>query len=146
MSGYDDKLYVLSSTNGDILSKFESGGGYVPVTIENDTLYFSSTNGKVYALNKDSLKIKWEYLVKGGLPSEVSLYKDYVVFGESQGDLIFLDKSTGEARSRFEPGRGIQTPIVINEKRSEVYFVSGEANLYSMGVVWKPRNLFSFAE
>lgn len=145
VSGYDDKLYVLSATNGDVLNKFE-GGGYVPVTIDKDILYYSSTNGKVYALNKESLKIKWEYVVKSGLPSEMALYKDYVVFGESQGDLIFLDKESGELRSRFEPGRGIQTPISINEKRSEVYFISGEANLYSLGVVWKPRNLFSFAE
>ncbi len=145
VSGYDDKLYVLSATNGDILNKFEAGG-YVPVNIDKEVLYYSSTNGKVYALNKESLKIKWEYPVAGGLPTEISLYRDYIVFGESQGDLVFLDKTTGELRNHFEPGRGIQTPIAINEKRSELYFVSGEANLYSMEVVWKPKNLFSFAD
>lgn len=145
VSGYDDKLYVLSATDGEIINKFEAGG-YVPVAISGDTLFYSSTNGKVYALNKESLKIKWEFVVRGGLPTEISLYKDHVVFGESQGNLVFLNRITGARQSYFEPGRGIQSPIAINEKRSELYFVSGEANLYSMEVLWKQKNLFSFAQ
>lgn len=145
VSGYDDKLYILSTTNGDVLNKFEAGG-YVPVTIDGSILYYPSTNGKVYALNKDSLKAVWEYEVPNGLPTEISLFNDNLVFGESLGDLILLDKKTGAVNTRFEPGRGIQSPVVVNEKRSEVYFISGEANLYSMGVTWKPKNLFSFAE
>jgi outer membrane protein assembly factor BamB len=145
VSGYDDRLYVLSATNGDILNKFEAGG-YVPVTLDGNIVYYPSTNGKVYALNKDNLKVVWEYPVTNGLPTEIAVYKDYVAFGESQGDLILANKKTGEKVSHFEPGRGIQSPIVVNEKRSELYFISGEANLFSMGVVWKPRNLFSFVE
>lgn len=145
VSGYDDRLYVLSSSNGDILNKFEAGG-YVPVTLDGSLIYYSSSNGKVYALNKESLKIVWEYAVTSGLPTELSLYTNYLVFGESQGNLIMLDKTSGDLIYQFEPGRGIQSPIVVNEKRSEFYFISGEANLYSLGVVWKPKNLFSFAE
>lgn len=145
VSGYDDKLYTLSTTNGDILNKFEAGG-YVPVTIEGSLVYYPSSNGKVYALNKDSLKAVWEYTVPNGLPTEISLLNGTVVFGESLGDLVLLNKKTGVLTTRFEPGRGIQSPIAINEKRSELYFISGEANLYSMGVTWKPKNLFSFAE
>lgn len=145
ISGYDDKLYVLSSSNGDVLSKFDAGG-YVPVTIDNNTIYYSSTNGMVYCLNKDTLKVKWEFKVENGLPTEIALFKNYVVFGESQGNLVFLDKNSGELRTHFQPGRGIQTAIAINEKRSEIYFISGEANLYSMGVSWKPKNLFSFVD
>lgn len=145
VSGYDDRLYVLSASNGDIIQKFEAGG-YVPVTIDGSLLYYSSSNGKVYALNKENLKIVWEYTVTNGLPTEISLYDNYVIFGESQGDLVLLDKKTGEHIHHFEPGRGIQSPIVVNEKRSQVYFISGEANLYSMGVTWKPKNLFLFVE
>tara|TARA_B110001454_G_C12723308_1_gene436514 strand:+ start:56510 stop:57661 length:1152 start_codon:yes stop_codon:yes gene_type:complete len=145
VSGYDDKLYALSTSNGDIVNKFEAGG-YVPVTVDGSTLYYPSSNGKVYALNKDSLKVIWEYEVPNGLPTEISLFNGNVVFGESLGDLILLDKKTGSLSARFEPGRGIQSPISVNEKRSEVYFISGEANLYSMGVTWKPKNLFSFVE
>lgn len=145
VSGYDDKLYILSTTNGDILNKFEAGG-YVPVTIDGSIVYYSSSNGKVYALNKDSLKVVWEYSVSNGLPTEISVLNNHLVFGESLGDLVFLDKKTGLMSSRFEPGRGIQSPVAVNANRSEVYFVSGEANLYSMGVSWKPKNLFSFVE
>lgn len=145
VSGYDDKLYTLSTTNGDVLNKFEAGG-YVPVTLDGSLVYYPSSNGKVYALNKDSLKVVWEYTVPNGLPTEISLFNGNIIFGESLGDLILLDKKTGVLATRFEPGRGIQSPISVNEKRSELYFISGEANLYSMGVTWKPKNLFSFAE
>lgn len=145
VSGYDDKLYVLSATNGDILNKFEAGG-YVPVTIDGSILYYPSSNGKVYALSKETLKPVWEYVVPNGLPTEISLFNDKVIFGESLGHLVLLDKKTGRAMSSFEPGRGILSPIAVNEKRSELYFISGEANLYSMGVAWKPKNLFSFVD
>lgn len=145
VSGYDDKLYIISSANGDVISRFEAGG-YVPVTLSGSFLFYASSNGKVFALNKDSLKPVWDYTVVNGLPTEISLFNDYVIFGESQGNLVILNKETGELVHQFEPGRGIQCPISINEKRSEVYFISGEANLYSMGVTWKPKNLFSFAE
>lgn len=145
VSGYDDRLYVLSTTNGDVLNKFEAGG-YVPVTIEGSVLFYPSSNGKVYALNKDSLKAIWEYPVPNGLPTEISLINNNIVFGESLGNLVLLNKTTGQVVNSFEPGRGIQSPIAVNEKRSELYFISGEANLYSMGVAWKPKSLFSFVE
>lgn len=145
VSGYDDRLYVLSANNGDILSKFDAGG-YVPVTLSGSNIYYASSNGKVYALNKESLKAVWEYEVKGGLPSEIAVYDQYVLFGESQGNLTILEQNTGRVAHQFDPGRGIQSPIVVNSQRSELYFVSGEANLYSMGITWKPKNLFSFAD
>lgn len=145
VSGYDDKLYCLSSNNGDVLWKFEAGG-YSHVTIKGDMLYYPSTNGKVFALDKNTSKKIWEYELANGIPTEVSLYKDMLVFGESQGRLLFLNADTGAMINGFEPGRGILSSIQVNEKKSEVYFISGEANLYALEVKWKSKNLFSFVE
>lgn len=145
VSGYDDKLYCLSQSNGEILWKFEAGG-YANVTIKEGVLFFPSTNGKVYALDKQSSKKIWEYELKNGIPTEVSLYKDLLVFGESQGKVIFLRTDNGDYVNGFEPGRGVLSSIQVNDKKSEVYFVSGEANLYTLDVKWKSKNLFSFVE
>jgi outer membrane protein assembly factor BamB len=145
ISGYDDKLYCLSSANGDVLWKFDAGG-YSPVTIKEELLFYPSTNGKIYALDKNTAKKIWEYEVANGIPTEISLMKNLLVLGESQGSVLFLKPSDGKLIQHFEPGRGVLGSIQVNEKKSEVYFISGEANLYSLGVKWKAKNLFSFVE
>ncbi|MBN8537864.1 MAG: PQQ-binding-like beta-propeller repeat protein [Deltaproteobacteria bacterium] len=145
VSGYDDKLFCLASANGEILWRFEAGG-YLPVTIKQDLLYYPSTNGKVYALNKNTAKKVWEIEVLDGIPSEISLIGQMLVFGESQGSIVFFNASDGKKIKSFEPGRGILSSILVNEKKSEVYFISGEANLYALEVKWKYKNLFSFVD
>lgn len=145
VSGYDDKLYCLSQTNGEIIWRFEAGG-YANVTIKEGLLFYPSTNGKIYALDKQTSKKIWEYELKNGVPTEISLYKELLVFGESQGKVIFLRSENGEYVNGFEPGRGVLSSIQVNEKKSEVYFISGEANLYALDVKWQSKNLFSFVE
>ena len=145
VSGYDDKLYCISSNNGDILWKFEAGG-YAPVLIRGETLYYPATNEKLYSLNKNTAQKKWELALTGGIPGEVSFVEGVLAVGESQGKLLLIQPESGKVITSFDPGRGILSPISVNEKKSEVYFISGEANIYSLGVKWDYANLFSFVE
>lgn len=145
VSGYDDKLYCLSSNNGEILWKFENGG-YGSVTIKDNVLFYPTTSGKVFALNKDNSKKLWEIENINGIPTEISLMKDMIVFGESQGKVIFVNPITGKIIQSFEPGRGVLGGVQVNNSKSQVYFISGEANLYVMDVKWKSKNLFSFVD
>lgn len=135
VSGYDDKLYCVNAQKGDVQWKID-GGGYYPVTIAGDKIYYSTTSGEVWALQKGNGQKAWTYTVKEGIPTQVKVYKGLAVFGESQGRLRFLDANTGKVVSSFDPGRGIMSTPSVDDKTNHIYFISGEANVYAMEAKW----------
>ncbi|MBK7963439.1 MAG: PQQ-binding-like beta-propeller repeat protein [Bdellovibrionales bacterium] len=142
VSGFDDKLYALSLT-GEIIWRLEEGG-YSPVRIDGEKMFYSTTTGKVLCLNKGNGKVQWSYLVKDGLASEVRLYKGLAVFGESQGNLVFLNSQTGAQVGSFEPGRGVMAAPSFSEDGSRMYIISGEANLYALEAKWQTKSHFEY--
>jgi len=135
ISGYDDKLYCISAQKGDLLWKVD-GGGYDPITIYGDKIYYSTTQGEVWALQKGNGQKLWSYKLKEGIATQVKIYKGLAVFGESQGDLRFLDANTGKPVASFNPGRGIMSTPFVDDKDNRIYFISGEANVYAMEAKW----------
>lgn len=143
IAGYDDRLYCLSTLKGDILWRVEMGG-YSPLTLIGNKLFYPTSQGELWALNKENGNKLWTYSLSEGLATQVKAYKGLIVFGESQGSLIFLDPETGRKVSHFEPGRGILASPAIDEKKSRVYFISGEANLYAVDAQWGWKPLSSY--
>lgn len=135
ISGYDDSLYVLDKNTGAQLWKVTSGG-YQPVTIFNNKIYYPTTSGQVLALNRDNGQKIWQYNLNDGIATQIKYYKGMIVFGESQGKLVFLDANSGKIVGGFNPGRGIYSTPTIDEQNSRIYFTSGEGNLYSLEAVW----------
>lgn len=134
VSGYDDKLYCLNF-NGEIQWRID-GGGYSPVTVVSDRIYYPTTNGEVLALNKNNGSVIWKFSVPDGIATEVQFINGDIVIGESQGALRFLDTGLGKEIGSFTPGRGILSTPWISEKDNRVYFISGEANLYAIEARW----------
>lgn len=135
VAGYDDKLYSISADKGEVLWRID-GGGYSSVTLAGDKIFYSTSQGEVWALNKANGDRVWSYKLKQGIATQVSTYKGSLVFGESQGKLMFLDPNTGKELGSMEPGRGILSTPSVDEKKDRVYFISGEANLYAIDAGW----------
>lgn len=135
VAGYDDKLYCISTDKGEILWRID-GGGYSSVTLAGDKIFYPTSNGEVWALNKANGDKVWTYKLKQGIATQVRAYKGSLVFGESQGKLMFLDPNTGKELGGMEPGRGILSAPTVDEKKDRVYFISGEANLYAIDAGW----------
>lgn len=134
VSGYDDKLYCLN-LNGEIQWRVEAGG-YSPVTVSGDRIYYPTTNGEVMALNKNNGSTVWKFEVPDGIATEIKFINGDLVFGESQGALRFLEKNQGKEIGSFTPGRGILATPYVSEKDNRVYFISGEANVYAVEAKW----------
>lgn len=141
VAGYDDRLYCIDSQKGEILWKLD-GGGYYGITIDGDKIYYPTTSGELWALNKNNGSKLWSYQVKNGFATGVQAFNGLVTFGESQGDLVFLDSGTGSKVGAFEPGLGILSTPLVDEKSNRVYFISGDANLYSIKAAWGPPSAF----
>lgn len=135
ISGYDDHLYVLDKSTGAQLWKV-LGGGYQPVSIFNNKVFYPTSQGQVFALNRDNGQKIWQYDLTEGIATQVKYYKGMIVFGESQGKLLFLDAQTGKNLGGFEPGRGIFSTPSVDEANNRIYFISGEGNIYSIEAQW----------
>ncbi|QDK37824.1 PQQ-binding-like beta-propeller repeat protein [Bdellovibrio sp. NC01] len=141
ISGYDDKLYCVSAAKGEVVWRID-GGGYSGVTLFGDKLFYPTSTGEVQALAKANGEKLWSYKLKEGIPTQIKVFKGIVTFGESQGRLVFLDMNTGKALGEMEPGRGILSSPQVDEKNNRVYFISGEANLYSINAGWVKKDYF----
>lgn len=133
--GYDDHLYCISADKGEIIWRVD-GGGYSAVTLVGDKIIYPTSGGEVIALRKSNGDRIWTYKNKQGIATQVRLYRGMLVFGESQGDLLFADPNSGRILGKMEPGRGILSTPQVDEKKNKVYFISGEANVYAVEAKW----------
>lgn len=133
--GFDDQIYCVRAATGEDVWK-SAEGGYGRALVVGDKLYFASSDNKLIALNKETGTKVWALDTKAGIATSPSLYKGMIVYGESQGLLNFVDALSGKKISHFEPGRGILSQATVDEKSSRVYFISNEANVYSLEAKW----------
>ena len=129
VNSYDDKLYCLSKSNGQIVWKSEFGGSSTPV-ISGQRIINSSSKQQIVALNKTDGSVIWKKNINGASTDPV-LAKGYVTIGESQGKIKLFDLLSGELKADFDPGRGIMSKIFM-DKDTRLYFISGEGNLYGI--------------
>lgn len=133
--GFDDAIYCLRAATGDVVWRSDRGGFGSPLIV-GDLVYYATSTNEFAALQKATGQKVWSYSLKEGIATSASAYKGLIVFGESQGKLIFLDALSGKMVSSFEPGRGIFSPPAVDEKASRVYFISNEANIYALDALW----------
>lgn len=143
VSAFDNSIYCLRSATGDLVWKSEKGAFGAPLVV-GENIYFASTAGEFQALDRSTGKKKWAFPTNEGIATAARLYKGLLVFGESRGNLHFLDSTTGKAVGHFSPGRGIMSTPLIDEKQDRVYFISGEANVYAVRVAWKNAAAISY--
>lgn len=143
VSSYDGQLYSLNVDTGDVLWKVNQGG-YVPVTVHDDRIYFSTLNQSILLLDKKSGKTIKTFPVKNGIPTQAVLHNGLMIYGESDGNLVVASAESGETLAQFAPGTGvIAKPTIFksdttssssksNPKWVEGYFVSNGANLHAV--------------
>ncbi|NJM10428.1 MAG: PQQ-binding-like beta-propeller repeat protein, partial [Bdellovibrionaceae bacterium] len=100
-------------------------------------LFFSTTSGKTLAVDKSSGKILWSKENPNGIGTAPVLFRNVLVVGEMDGALRFMDSRSGDLVGEFAPGRGVTSRATIDSKTGDIYFVSHDANLYSLRVSWK---------
>lgn len=131
INSYDDKLYSVAKSKGEIIWATKSGGVSTPI-ISGDRLFYTNSKGDLISVSKKDGKELWKYKSNDGILTDPIIYNGMIAVGESQGSLLFIDMLSGLRRGSFEPGRGVfsRPSAQLNEKA--VYFISGEGNAYSV--------------
>lgn len=144
VTGFDDSIYKIRAATGEIVWKSEFGG-YGNLVSYKDLVLFATSSSEFIALNVSSGSKVWTYkLPQSGIATGATLFKNYVVFGDSNSDLVFADAITGQVIQKFTPGRGIMSRPTVDEKLGRVYFISGNASFYSLRASWEIPQKFGF--
>jgi outer membrane protein assembly factor BamB len=135
VASFDESLHAIRAETGEEVWQ-TSDGGYTAVTIEEERLYFSTSDGWIQCIDKNSGKIIWTQKVKHGIGSRPTLLKGYLLFGESEGPLMIVDSRTGHYVTSFSPGLGLvsQAAIWSDSDGSDIYFISNSANLFALKI------------
>jgi outer membrane protein assembly factor BamB len=141
INSYDDKIYCLSKSKGEIIWSAAFGGISTPL-VAGDRLYVTSSSGEIAALAKKDGKKLWSRKTEKGIMTDPEAYQDLIVTGESQGKLLFLSQDDGHIVGSFEPGRGVfSRPAQL---AGSFYFISGEANVYGVSAEYTNNVYFNF--
>lgn len=139
IAGFDEAFYCLDANTGVVQWQHDQGG-YSAATLSSDRLFYTTTDGYVVSLYKNSGKVDWRYKLKSGLGTQPTLYRGLVIFGEYEGNLVALDEKNGKWVNSYAPGRGIMSRPTIDPKTGKAYFISVNANLFAMKLNWRAKN------
>lgn len=131
VASFDGALYSLRADTGTVNWSVEEGA-YVPVTIQDGKVFYSTISGKILVLDKSSGKILSEIRLPKGIPTQVSFFRGFLVYGESEGDFVVANAENGKSVARFSPGAGLSAQPTLVGETGEAFFISNGAVLYAL--------------
>jgi outer membrane protein assembly factor BamB len=140
VSSFDGALHSIRASDGEINWVLEEGG-YLPVVPVGGALLYPtlgtlSTAPRILLVDQKTGQIQRSIEGIDGLSGVPSLFGErYFLFSQSQGPLVLFDREQWRKVDAFATGLGgLSRPAVIDDLR-EVYFVSNDANLFSLRLV-----------
>lgn len=101
-------LNVFNKNNYELIGKWNIGNDLSSdicgMCIDEKKIYCSIRNGKIIKIDRITFKKK-EYKVSESSMWSLKKYKDYLVCGTVDGQLLLLDKETLELRKKLELGK-----------------------------------------
>lgn len=114
---YNGNLVAVDIRSGNVMWKREYSG-YRDFTLDGNNIYLVDSLGTIYALDASSGIERWSQPALNGwyLTGPVA-FGDYLVTGDQEGNLHWLDKTTGDlvSRSSFDSSGFYVDPIAVGE-------------------------------
>ena len=147
-------IYALDDATGVVMwgGKLTEGVGQnaelnTQITYDSGKLYVGSWEGKYYCLDSDgngsSPSVDWTYAVEGtryDWYSGAAVIGDYVLFGNTDGILTCLEKSTGDMvdscdlNTEFGITAGsIRSAVSTNEEVNRIYLTTRNGYVFAIG-------------
>jgi outer membrane protein assembly factor BamB len=123
---FGDKVYAISARGNLVAIELQSGrilwkrqySSYRQIAVYRNDIFITNVSGHIYALNRINGIERWSNveLTNRGVTGPAVVDK-YIVVGDMEGYLHWLDQETGNIVSRYEvDGSGIHsTPTVVDD-------------------------------
>lgn len=124
---YQGNLTAIKLDTGELLWEKELSS-YSGVVVDNYAVYISTVDGRVLALDNKTGTTFWvQDDLEGRNLSKPVIFNNYLVIGDQDGNLHFLDKLYGYIKGRvFLDTSGISiSPLVVNENQLYVLTNNG---------------------
>jgi len=129
----DGKLYGISAANGAPVAVFEAEFGmYSTPLIHEDTVYVTSLDKKIYALDMDTFEQKWVYETAGRIFSSPAIADGSLWIGSNNGCLYELDPATGALETFFQVSERVVGRIAYNKKTKQIFMRTVADELYCL--------------
>lgn len=145
VSSFANALYCLDKKTGSTLWRHDQGG-FNSVFVHEGKIYYPTGAGEIHILDAPSGKLLKRILIKKGLATEVIAFKDWLIYGESNGPLVLRNKNTLVTEARFFPGRGLFARPTLDREKGEVFIQSNDANLFKLKVSVNKTKDFPWAD
>ena len=103
----DNVVYALNVENGNEEWTYDTGSSIVSspsIDERQSTLYVGTEKGEVFALDsRDGLK-KWETKTGSCINGSTTIFGTNIAFGNNAGNMIMLNKFTGQNVWSYNPG------------------------------------------
>ncbi|CAM4039555.1 outer membrane protein assembly factor BamB [Pseudoalteromonas byunsanensis] len=116
--GYNGNLAAVDVRNGNVVWKREYSS-YRDLTIDLNIIYIVDSDGVVYALDKESGIERWSQpALRGWYLTAPTVAGEYIVLGDQEGNLHWLDKQSGQLVSResFDSSGFFTEPVKADDK------------------------------
>jgi len=154
-------FYALNQSDGKLVWKFKSGGEFKfkvkdyyngsfkpdfwdfylsSAVVNNNIVYFGSSDSNVYALDIESGKKMWNYKTGGNIHASPAIYKNSVLIGSWDSNVYCLNAKTGAKNWSYSTGRDTSQYIWLGIQASPsvdsniVYIGSRDAKLYAFNI------------
>ncbi|MBD3389184.1 MAG: PQQ-binding-like beta-propeller repeat protein [Candidatus Altiarchaeales archaeon] len=106
------------------------GSIYTDVIVEDSIVYFGSSGGILYALNKSTGHLIWNYTSTAGIYSTPAITDDMLIFGCDNHIVYAVNKSNGHRIWTFLTEDKIRSSPTVSD--GVVYVGSDDGNLYAL--------------
>jgi outer membrane protein assembly factor BamB len=131
---YQDFANGVDANSGELLWRKDTGNWVPSLSGAGETVYFSSANTVVHALDTASGEARWKYNIGGesfnyGLGKPVRAGDSVIVLSQ-KGDIISLNAESGAQEWQFASGIvGSRDGLSVAGNR--VFLGDGEGNIYA---------------
>lgn len=116
----------------DALWTFDTGGTESTPAVAGDTVFITSLDKHLYAIDLKSGKQKWKYQAADEIKSSPSVHNGVVYFGDELGEFHAVDAATGKKQWAFRADAGIISSANFSGDR--VLFGSYDNHLYCLSL------------
>ncbi len=141
VSSFANALFCLDKNSGGIKWRHDFGG-YNSVLVTDNQIYYPTLNSEIHLLDAESGKLIRKVVNIDGLATQPIEVGPYIAYGESEGKLVLRAKGSLKEVASFAPGLGIFARPSVDASLTQIFFVSGDANLYRFDLKDKPDNAF----